>query len=84
VDCVLRVLGVDMLVFGSDRPYAEPHPDFGLGEAAHHAIRTANAARLLHGDWQLPLALADLSAERSGDNDVFRTSRPVSRPARTG
>jgi len=59
VDAVLRVLGVDMLVFGSDRPYAQPHPDFGLGDAAHHAIRMANPARLLHGDWQLSLALSD-------------------------
>jgi hypothetical protein len=52
VDSVLRVLGVDMLVFGSDRPYALPHPDFGVGDAARHAIRVTNPARLLHGDWQ--------------------------------
>ena len=50
VDSVLRVLGVDVLVFGSDRPYAQPHPDFGLGDAARHAIRVTNPARLLHGD----------------------------------
>jgi 6-methylsalicylate decarboxylase len=50
VDSVLRVLGVDLLVFGSDRPYAQPHPDFGLGEATRHAIRVANPARLLAGD----------------------------------
>lgn len=62
VDCVLRVLGVDMLVFGSDRPYAEPHPDFGLGAAANHAIREANPARLLRGDCQLSLATSDRSA----------------------
>jgi hypothetical protein len=49
VDSVLRVLGVDMLVFGSDRPYARPHPDLGLGGAARHAIRVTNPARLLHG-----------------------------------
>ena len=54
VDSVLRVLGVDMLVFGSDRPYAQPHPDLGLGEAAPHAIRVTNPARLLRGD-RLPL-----------------------------
>ena len=53
VDSALRVLGVDALVFGSDRPYAAPHPDLGLGEAAHHAIRVTNPARLLNGD-QLP------------------------------
>jgi Amidohydrolase len=55
VDSVLRVLGVDMLVFGSDRPYAQPHPDLGLGEAARHAIRVTNPARLLQGD-RLPPA----------------------------
>jgi hypothetical protein len=54
VDSVLRVLGVDVLVFGSDRPYAQPHPDFGLGDAARHAIRVTNPARLLHGDRLLP------------------------------
>jgi hypothetical protein len=44
------VLGVDMLVFGSDRPYAQPHPVVGLGEAARHAIRVTNPAQLLQGD----------------------------------
>jgi len=48
-DAVVRVLGVDLLVFGSDRPYAQPHPDLGLGDAARHAIRVTNPARLLHG-----------------------------------
>jgi len=58
VDSVLRVLGVDMLVFGSDRPYAQPHLDPGLGEAAHHAIRVTNPARLLDGD-RRPEGLTD-------------------------
>jgi len=49
-DSVLRVLGVDMLVFGSDRPYAQPHPDLGVGEAARHAISVTNPVRFLHGD----------------------------------
>jgi len=56
VDSVLRVLGVDMLVFGSDRPYAQPHPDFGLGDAARQAIRVTNPARLLLGDRPPPEA----------------------------
>lgn len=47
VDSVLRVLGVDMLVFGSDRPYARPEPDLGPGDAARHAIRVTNPAALL-------------------------------------
>src|SRR6266851_3191678 len=59
VDSVVRVLGVDLLVFGSDRPYAQPHPDLGLGDAAHHAIRVTNPARLLHGDWPPPQAGSD-------------------------
>ena len=54
VDSVLRVLGVDTLVFGSDRPYARPNPDLGLGEAARHAIRVTNPARLLQGDRPSP------------------------------
>ena len=56
VDSVLRVLGVDMLVFGSDRPYAQPRPDLGLGDAARQAIRVTNPARLLHGDRLSPEA----------------------------
>jgi hypothetical protein len=54
VDAVLRVLGVDQLVLGSDRPYAEPFPGDGAGEAAQSAMRVANPARLLHGD-RVPL-----------------------------
>jgi hypothetical protein len=62
VDSVLRVLGVDMLVFGSDRPYAQPRPDFGLGDAARHAIRATNPARLLHDDRQPARAGSDRPA----------------------
>jgi hypothetical protein len=67
VDSVLRVLGIDMLVFGSDRPYAEPRRDFGLGEAARHAIRAANPDRLLHGACQPSHAGSDRPEERSDD-----------------
>jgi len=49
VDALVRVLGVDQLVLGSDRPYAEP-TDPGLGEAATRAIRRANPHRLLAGE----------------------------------
>ena len=49
VDGVVRVLGADAVVFGSDRPYAEPRADFGLGDAFSHGIRTVNPARLLKG-----------------------------------
>lgn len=49
VDAAIRVLGVDAVVYGTDRPYAGPPDagDFTLGEAAGHAIRTANPCRLL-------------------------------------
>jgi hypothetical protein len=52
VDAVVRALGMNVVVQGSDRPYAEPprHPGFGLGEAAAHAFRIANPRRLLTGE----------------------------------
>ena len=46
VDAMVRVLGVDAVVLGSDRPYAAPS-DPGLGVAAAHALHTTNPARLL-------------------------------------
>jgi 6-methylsalicylate decarboxylase len=47
VDAVVRVLGIDALVNGSDRPYALP-VDLDLGPAARHAVRSSNALRLLY------------------------------------
>jgi len=47
VDATVRVVGIDALVNGSDRPYAEP-ASLELGPAALHAIRSANAMRLLY------------------------------------
>ena len=47
VDATVRVLGIDGLVNGSDRPYADP-PQLDLSPAALHAIRSANAMRLLY------------------------------------
>ena len=47
VDATVRVLGIDVLVHGSDRPYADP-PQLDLSPAALHAIRSANAMRLLY------------------------------------
>lgn len=45
VDAVVRVLGIDVLVNGSDLPYAEPvAPD--LGASALAALRSANPIRL--------------------------------------
>jgi hypothetical protein len=47
VDAVIRVLGIDVVCQGSDRPYAAPPKLGGLGAAAEHAIRSANPERLL-------------------------------------
>jgi hypothetical protein len=47
VDATIRVLGIDALVNGSDRPYANP-VRLDLGVAATHAVRAANAGRLLY------------------------------------
>ena len=49
IDAVVRTLGIDVLVNGSDRPYADPiAPE--LGEAALHALRSSNPDRLLHSE----------------------------------
>lgn len=47
VDATIRVLGIDVLVNGSDRPYADP-VRLELGAAARHALLSTNAERLLH------------------------------------
>jgi hypothetical protein len=49
IDALVRVVGVDPIVHGSDRPYAEP-ADPGLGAAFTHAVRTANPRHLLTGE----------------------------------
>ncbi len=60
IDATVRVLGIDGLVNGSDRPYAPPvSPD--LGDAALHALRTANPLRLLHRAKEVPNELASAS-----------------------
>jgi hypothetical protein len=48
LDAVVRALGIDVLVLGSDRPYAEPLESL-LGEAATRAIRIDNPRRALGG-----------------------------------
>ena len=47
VDAMLRVVGVDRLVLGSDRPIADPPALASLGPAVRHAVSKANPARLL-------------------------------------
>ena len=46
IDAVVRVLGVDVVCHGSDRPYAAPVPA-ALDPSARHALGTANPGRLL-------------------------------------
>jgi hypothetical protein len=48
IDALVRVLGIDAVIRGSDLPYAEPVP-FGFGSAAEHAIDVANPRRFLFG-----------------------------------
>ena len=46
LDALVRVLGIDALVLGSDRPYAAPVADL-MGEAATRAVRVTNPRRVL-------------------------------------
>jgi len=46
LEAVVRVLGIDGLVLGSDRPYGDPLPEL-LGAAATRAVRLTNPRRLL-------------------------------------
>jgi hypothetical protein len=47
IDAVVRCVGIDQLVYGSDRPVVEAQPAAPLGPAAHEAMVGANVARLL-------------------------------------
>lgn len=46
LDALVRALGIDALVFGSDAPYASPEVDLG-GDAAMRAVRVDNPTRAL-------------------------------------
>jgi hypothetical protein len=47
VDAMLRVVGVDRLLYGSDRPVAAPQDLGALGAAAGRAIAVANPERFV-------------------------------------
>jgi hypothetical protein len=47
VDAMLRVVGVDRLLYGSDRPVIEPVALTALGAAAEHALFVTNPERLV-------------------------------------
>jgi hypothetical protein len=55
VDAILRVVGIDVICHGSDRPYAEP-ARLELDPAAERAIHHTNPARLLARSTQEVLA----------------------------
>ncbi|WP_243059560.1 amidohydrolase family protein [Nocardioides sp. SR21] len=48
IDAMVRVVGIDPLVHGSDRPYAQP-TDPGLGDAFTQSLFVTNPAHLLNG-----------------------------------
>jgi len=50
VDAMLRVVGADRLIHGSDRPIAEPPLLGALGPSVAHALAEANPDRLLSPD----------------------------------
>jgi 6-methylsalicylate decarboxylase len=50
VDAMLRVVGVDRLVLGTDRPVAEPPSLASLGPAVHHAVARVNPSIVLDRD----------------------------------
>ncbi|HET6876067.1 MAG TPA: amidohydrolase family protein [Jatrophihabitans sp.] len=51
IDALVRALGIDVVVLGSDRPYAAPADLEALdhGAAARHAVCVSNPTRLLEG-----------------------------------
>ena len=68
VDALARVLGIDVLVLGSDRPYGEPLAGV-LGDAATRAIRETNPRRLLDVRTEgAPRAVAVVAGELSENN----------------
>jgi hypothetical protein len=50
VDAMLRVVGVDRLVLGSDRPIADPPSLSSLGPAVRQAVAHVNPAQILDRD----------------------------------
>ncbi len=49
VDAMVRVVGIDALVHGTDRPVVGAPPHHGLGAAADRALKVTNVGRLLDG-----------------------------------
>jgi hypothetical protein len=62
LDALARALGIDVLVLGSDRPYAEPLLSL-LGAAATQAVRVDNPRRALGRHPRLETAPAATTAQ---------------------
>ena len=45
IDAMIRVVGIDRLLYGSDRPVVEPVALSALGAAAEHALMVTNPER---------------------------------------
>ncbi len=67
LDALARALGIDALVLGSDRPYAEPLETL-LGEAATRAVRVDNPLRALGGRRHPDLETSAVTA--TGDREA--------------
>jgi hypothetical protein len=58
LDAAVRMVGIDQLVYGSDRPVVDPPPPALLGEAAAEAMLRTNPGRLLGAPVQEPAVAA--------------------------
>jgi predicted TIM-barrel fold metal-dependent hydrolase len=58
IDAVVRCVGIDQLVYGSDRPVVDGHARSPLGPAAREAMVGANVTRLLGRGGARRLAVA--------------------------
>jgi predicted TIM-barrel fold metal-dependent hydrolase len=57
LDAIVRVAGIDQLVYGSDRPVIDPPSPGLLGDAAAEAMLSTNPARVL-GEQNVAMAVA--------------------------
>jgi hypothetical protein len=57
LDAIVRVVGIDQLVYGSDRPVIDPPSPNLLGTAAAEAMLRTNPARVL-GEQNVAMAVA--------------------------
>ena len=68
IDAMLRVVGVDQLVHGSDRPVIDPPDSSALGDAVERSLRERNPARLLGR-----AAVAGMTLDHPAGRDLERS-----------